>query len=46
MNLVSSEDQEGIHNMLRSAAMTYVASVISSLLSLLRLILMFRDRDD
>lgn len=46
MNLVSSEDQEGIHNMLRSAAMTYVASVISSLLSLLRLILMFRDRND
>lgn len=46
MNLVSSEDQEGIHNMLRSAAMTYVASVISTLLSLLRLILMFRNRND
>lgn len=45
MDLVNSNDQEGIYHMLQAAAMTYVASVISTILNLLRLILMFQDRD-
>ena len=46
LRLVDKEEQNGVHNMLRAAAMTYVASVISTLLNLLRLIIMFNDRDN
>lgn len=46
LNLVDSSEQDGIYNMLHAAAMTYVASVISTLINILRLILMFRNRDD
>ena len=46
LQLVDKEEQNGVHNMLRAAAMTYVASVISTLLNLLRLIIMFNDRDN
>lgn len=44
-HLVNKDDQEGTEKMLKAAAMTYVASVISTLLNIVRLILMFRDRD-
>ena len=46
LQLVDKEEQNGVHNMLRAAAMTYVASVILTLLNLLRLIIMFNDRDN
>ena len=46
LQLVDKEEQNGVHNMLKAAAMTYVASVISTLLNLLRLIIMFNDRDN
>lgn len=46
LQLVDKEEQNCVHNMLRAAAMTYVASVISTLLNLLRLIIMFNDRDN
>lgn len=46
LGLVDQEDQEGVHKMLKSAAMTYVASVISTLLNILRLVIMFHDRDN
>lgn len=46
--LMLSENSElsSVSSMLGAAAMTYVASVISSLLNLLRLIIMLRDRED
>ncbi|MFV0250068.1 MAG: zinc metallopeptidase [Bacilli bacterium] len=46
LNVVYSGEAEGVHSMLSAAALTYVASVISSLLSLLRLILIFNNRRD
>ena len=46
LQLVDKEEKNGVHNMLKAAAMTYVASVISTLLNLLRLIIMFNDRDN
>lgn len=46
LQLIDKEERNGVHNMLRAAAMTYVASVISTLLNLLRLIIMFNDRDN
>lgn len=42
--LVSEEEKEGVTNMLKAAAFTYVAGVLSSLLNLIRLILMLLDR--
>lgn len=42
--LVSEEEKEGATNMLKAAAFTYVAGVLSSLLNLIRLILMLLDR--
>lgn len=44
-NLMAGEELEGVKAVLSAAAMTYVASVISSLLQLFRLILISR-RDD
>lgn len=46
LQIVSVEEQEDVKDMLGAAAMTYVASLISSILNLLRLILMFQNRDD
>ena len=42
--LVSEEGKEGATNVLKAAAFTYVAGVLSSLLNLIRLILMLLDR--
>lgn len=44
LNLVDSTEEDGASQMLKSAAMTYVAAVLSSLLNLLRL-LSYLDRD-
>lgn len=46
LQIVSVEEQEDVKSMLGAAAMTYVASLVSSILNLLRLILMFQNRDD
>ena len=40
-----NEDLSGIKSMLTAAAMTYVAGVLSSALEILRLVLIFKDRD-
>lgn len=44
-NIVDQEEQEGARKTLRSAAMTYVASVLSSALEIVYLLLSFTDRD-
>ncbi|MDD3336237.1 MAG: zinc metallopeptidase [Eubacteriales bacterium] len=44
-NLMTDEEMKGVKAVLNAAAMTYVAAVISSLLQLLRLILISRSRD-
>lgn len=46
LKLVSQSDAIGVDKMLTSAAMTYVAGVLSSILELLRLILIFTNRRD
>lgn len=43
--LIEKTEQDGSKKMLGAAAMTYVASVVSTLLQVLRLILIARDRD-
>ena len=44
MGVVSNEDMEGVNKVLSAAAFTYVAGVVSSLLSLLRLVLLLNRR--
>lgn len=44
--LATNNEQDGISNMLKAAASTYVAGVLSSALELLRLILVFGNRDN
>ena len=44
--LASNSELDAVKNMLFAAAMTYVASLVSSILNLLRLIIMLRDRND
>ena len=46
LNITDSSEADGVSKMLKSAAMTYVASLISSILSLLRIVLMLNSRDD
>lgn len=43
---VTSEELTGVQKVLRAAALTYVASAVTSLLSLLRLLIIARRRDD
>lgn len=45
LNLAQKEEMPNIANMLKAAAMTYVASLASTILNLLRLIFMYRNRD-
>ena len=45
-NLGNRADQSGVKEMLTSAALTYVAGVLSSALDMLRLLLIFTDRRD
>jgi len=46
LNLASATELEGVDRMLKSAALTYVASLTASLLQVLRLILAFGGRRD
>ena len=46
LNLVYEDEEKGITKVLGAAAMTYVASLLSSILNLLRLILMLNRRND
>lgn len=46
MGLFKSSEMDGAKNMLTAAALTYVASFISSLLEILRLVLVFTSNDD
>ena len=46
VSLASNNELDAVKNMLFAAAMTYVASLVSSILNLLRLIIMLRDRND
>ncbi len=45
LGIIDQSESKDASSMLRAAAMTYVAGLISSLLSLLRLVLMARDSD-
>ncbi len=45
-NFISQEEAQGVRKVLSAAAMTYVASVVSSALQLLRLILIAKRHDD
>lgn len=46
LGIADSSELEGVSSMLGAAAMTYVASLLSTIMNLLRLILMFSDRDN
>ncbi len=46
LNIVDEKELDNSKEVLSAAAMTYVASVLSSLLSLIRLILMYKDNKD
>lgn len=46
LKLANTEEQEGVSSMLKAAAGTYVAGVLSSALELVRLILIFGRRDE
>lgn len=45
LNIIDKNEQDGVSNMLTAAAMTYVASVINTILQLLRMLLIILDRD-
>jgi len=45
LNLVGNNEIDGVKSMLGAAAMTYVASVLTSLLEIIRLVLIFNNRD-
>lgn len=46
LHLIEEKEQEDVKDMLGAAAMTYVAGVLSSILNLLRLLIMFKDKDE
>ena len=43
LNLANDEEENGVSRMLGAAAMTYVASVLTSVLEIIRLIAVFND---
>lgn len=43
--LIEPDEKQGITDMLKAAAMTYVASLVSNILNILRIIIMMQDRD-
>lgn len=45
LNIVEDEESTGVSKMLKSAAMTYVASVLTSVFEIIRLIIIFRSDD-
>ncbi len=46
LGIIDNNEASGVKSVLGAAAMTYVASLLSSLLNLLRLVIMFNDRDN
>lgn len=46
LNLIGKDEIEGVEKMLWAAAMTYVASVLTSILEIARLVLIFNNRRD
>ncbi len=46
LGLIRGEEREGVSEVLSAAAMTYVAAMITSLLTLLQFVMMARDRRD
>lgn len=46
LNLADPNEEVGVANMLKAAAMTYVAGLISNILQLLRLFILLNDRDN
>jgi len=46
LGIIDTDEETGVSKMLSAAAFTYVASLISSLISLLRLLIMLGNRDD
>lgn len=46
LGLINDLDQQGVKEMLKAAAMTYVASLISSIISLLRLVIMLNNNNN
>ena len=46
LNLVDDDEKEGAKKMLTAAALTYVASVLSSILNVVRLLLVYGNRRD
>lgn len=46
MGLITEKEKRGVKTMLRAAAFTYVAGLISSILEILRLVLIFTGRND
>lgn len=46
LGIINTNEQDGVKDVLGAAAMTYVASLLSSLLNLLRLVIMFSGRDN
>ena len=45
LGLIDNNEKQGVHSVLNAAAMTYVASVISAIINLIRLILMYGNRN-
>lgn len=45
LGIVTEDEQDGASKMLRAAAFTYVAGLISSIMQILRLVLIFSNRD-
>jgi len=45
MGLIQAEEREAVSRVLNAAALTYVAALVSSLLTLLQFVLLSRDRD-
>ena len=46
LGLIDNDEQKDVKNMLGSAALTYVASLVSSILNVLRILIMLGRRDD
>lgn len=46
MGLITEKEKRGVKTMLRAAAFTYVAGLISSILEILRLVMIFTGRND
>lgn len=46
LNLINSDEESGVSKMLKAAAFTYVAGVLSSILELLRLVMAFTNNRD